>query len=357
MTIREMHIEFDVLAQKIMSEHYDTFRPQEKDWLINKSTRRLLKQRYSKVSNRKQEGLTDTFKRAIDVERVIARATLPAYVRDGKSVFSILPDDFFLPVNHRTAVQYNCNGIVRLQNNSSLQTATIVVNDDSTEPESYKGFAITANHVTTGAVTLFDSTSFTALTNGLNETEEKYYFINLAIEEINSGNSGIKVAWYKSGQLAANGAFVFTDQDGNYTNVTLTLRTGVDTVANFSSAGYTTYDSNSLTVPLEHAARVADNELLYKMLDHPFHTTKYNSVLLSYQDDLIISHINGTFNVENVLIEYIKTPQRADLLLGRDCPLHPTVHDEVVDMAVQMAKAYIAAEDYKLIINENLLNE
>jgi hypothetical protein len=357
MTIREMHIEFDVLAQKIMSEHYDTFRPQEKDWLINKATRRLIKQRYSKVSNRKQEGLTDTFKRAIDVERMVVRATLPAYIRDGKSTFSILPDDFFLPVNHRTSVMYNCNGVTRIPVNSSFQTATIVVNDDATEPESYKGFAITATHSTLGVVNLFDTTSFTALTNGLNETEEKYYFINLALEEINSGSSGIKAAWYKSGQLASNGAFVFTDHDGNYVDITLTLRTGTDTTVVFLNAGYSQYTTNSLTVPLEHAARVADNELLYKMLDHPFQSTKYNSVLLSYQDDLIVAHINNTFNVEQVLIEYIKTPQRADLLLGRDCPLHPTVHEEVVDLAVQMAKAYIASEDYQLIINENLLNE
>lgn len=357
MTIREMHIEFDIVAQKIMSQHYDTFRPQEIDWLINKATRRFIKQRYSKLSNRKQEGLTDTFKRAIDVEHLIARAELPAYVRDDSSVFSILPNDFFLPVNHRVGIKYNCNGVTTGEVQAEIQSAIVTVDDDTTEPESYKGFKIEATHSTLGLITLFDSASFAQLVDGLNETEEKYYFINLAIEEINNGDSGIKVSWYKSGQLSQNGAFVFTDQEGNYTDVIVTIRSGDDTTVAFENNNYSTFTTDSKNVSRQYAARVADNELLFKMLDHPFHTTKYNSVLLSYQDDLIVAHQNNTFIVDKVYIEYIKTPQLVNLALDRNCELHPTVHDEIVEEAVKMAKAYIAADDYKLLINENILNE
>ena len=355
MLVREMHIDFDLKCQKIDSNHYDTFLPQEKDWLLNLSQRAFIKTRSNRKSNRKQEGFFDTYKRVADLEELVVSANLPTYLyqNSGDAVFSVVPANFFGMVNHRTIAQYNCNGMVRSANPAPYKVAKVVVNESNpvlpTTP--YQGFTIVLN-TTTGAQTLY------SVTIPFTSKEERYAIIQMAIESINRHSSGVKAYWNKFAGTINNSTIVFTTSETTHTSITLTLHTGASPVTTtFATTNYTSLSSTSAKKEFTKASRVADNEYLYKMIDNPFHASRHDSVLLSYEHGLIVAHLRPTFYVSNILIDYIKTPQYINLAAGHDCELNENVHEEIVDKAVQLAQAYIGAESYKTIINENLLNE
>jgi len=355
MLVREMHIDFDLKCQKIDSNHYDTFLPQEKDWLLNLAQRAVIKTRSNRKSNRKQEGFFDTYKRVADLEELVVSANLPTYVyqNSGDAVFSVVPADFFGMVNHRTIAQYNCNGMVRAVKAATFKTAKVTIAESNPTPPTtpYQGFTIVLN-TTSGNQTLY------AVTLPFTSKEERYAIIQMAIESINRHSSGVKAYWNKFAGTINNGTMVFTSSNVTHTSITLTLHTGATPlIAAFKDAGYNSIDTASTKKEFTKASRVADNEYLYKMMDNPFHVSRQDSVLLSYEHGLIVAQQRPTFYVSNILIDYIKVPQYINLAAGHDCELSESIHEEIVDKAVQLAQAYIGAESYKTIINENLLNE
>ena len=97
MTVAEMHFAVEQGLQKVGSNSFDTFLPEELDFSLNKMQERFIKQRFWNKSDPKQSGYYGTQKR-IDDLRVL---TVLDY-SDDVSAMSVIVDheDFDLPTDY-----------------------------------------------------------------------------------------------------------------------------------------------------------------------------------------------------------------------------------------------------------------
>jgi|TARA_R110000744_G_scaffold5036_4_gene17761 hypothetical protein len=117
MTVAEMHFAVEQGLQKVGSNSFDTFLPEELDFSLNKMQERFIKQRFWNKSDPKQSGYYGTQKR-IDDLRVL---TVLDYSDDVSAMSVIvdhedfdLPTDYMFLVNSRVKVYYDDCGRAKL---------------------------------------------------------------------------------------------------------------------------------------------------------------------------------------------------------------------------------------------------
>ena len=71
MTAQDLHIEIDLLLQKVNTHWNQNLLPQEKDLFLNREVTRFIKQRLNTLSNIKREALFDTVKRTVDLSSIL----------------------------------------------------------------------------------------------------------------------------------------------------------------------------------------------------------------------------------------------------------------------------------------------
>ena len=75
------------------------------------------------------------------------------------------------------------------------------------------------------------------------------------------------------------------------------------------------------------------------------------------ENNLLKVYYDNTFIPSNVILSYIKRPRMISQLMDYNCELPERYHREIVLIAAQLAKAYMNAEDYQLLLKENLKME
>ena len=96
MTVAEMHFAVEQGLQKVGSNSFDTFLPEELDFALNKMQERFIKQRFLSKSDPKQSGYYGTQKR-IDDLRVL---TILDYSDDVSTMSATVDhEDFDLPTD------------------------------------------------------------------------------------------------------------------------------------------------------------------------------------------------------------------------------------------------------------------
>ena len=112
MQAQELHIELDILLQKVNSHYNQNFIPQEKDLFINNEVLRYIKRRIDKLSNRKQTGIFDTIKRTTDLSPLLVTRRLPVMYNENnqKEAKVMLPFDFLYYVSSEVSVCCPCMG-------------------------------------------------------------------------------------------------------------------------------------------------------------------------------------------------------------------------------------------------------
>jgi hypothetical protein len=76
---------------------------------------------------------------------------------------------------------------------------------------------------------------------------------------------------------------------------------------------------------------------IYKLLEDPFNTTKYNRPLTTIRDTFIDVYTDDSFIVNKVKVMYLKHPNAIEFVQsgsGGDCDLPLHTHEEIVDMTI-----------------------
>lgn len=365
MLVQEMHIDFDIKYQKINTNNFDTFLPQEKDWLFNVAQNRVLRKFTNPHLNRTRKGGEDNFNRYEVFKNLITKVNLPAY-NQGQFVSSVLPHNFYYYRGASAKVFYNCNGISKNIISNIEYISSLPFPDDPNTTEKYLNLLIQRgdNLNTTPLYTdLYNIDDFDLnYGNSFSSNEEKFVIINHIIEQINLID-GIEVRWEYYGDLYKPNHFIFiftgdipdstrisfgTPSSGN--NVVMVRL--VETSVNDSFADV----QQSLileTIPL----RLIESEDLYDTLQHPFAKTNHESPVSIMSNRKIEVYTNNTFVINSIELIYIRKPKLINLSLNQNCEIAESKHEIIVDTAVQLASAYTGSDVHKLIINENLINE
>jgi hypothetical protein len=110
MTIQEMHIAFDLELDKTNSLQYPSFRPEEKDYWINRAISDIVKQRYT-GNNPKKESVEETQKRRDDLRNITKNYISTFFINDPllnkpNGVFITLPKDYYYALEEEVVL--NC---------------------------------------------------------------------------------------------------------------------------------------------------------------------------------------------------------------------------------------------------------
>jgi len=352
MLVQEMHIGVDVGVQKLNTDTLDNISPEQKDWILNEAQLRFVKNRVNPKSNPKNEGFEMTFKRYEDLEDIYEHKPLDVYIEDNEVQFSVLPYNYFLPIEGEPSVIYNCNNVTKsIVSVIELNCVVPFLNDSSATP--FNGFRITLLQGVTQTI-LFDINDYkftSNVANGqINSTEERFYIVHHIIEVINRTRTDIEVYWETYKNVYTPNSFIFVSKD-----VTLTSIQVGSTVYNFTQVSLNVYQTTDNNIGKQPARLVTTKTR--ELLKHPFLTTKYDSPIFNISNKMIKTYHNQRFILHTFYLSYIRKPRLISLSLEQSCELNSNFHEEIVDIAVQLIKSRIEAKDYGSIINENLLKE
>lgn len=359
MLAQEMHIDFDIKVQKIASNSLDIFTNEEKDWLLNLAQNRFLKNRMSVLSNSKQQGFEATDKRLEDVEELVTDITLPTSLYDveEKNVYAVLPYNFFALVAIKAKTNWNCNGITPIFKTATKKISVVEFKDDIISSGTFNDFKVI---VSSGIIptTRFDLNDFVPYYVPQPQSNaEKFALINLILTYFNNRNSDIRVRWENYGDRRNRNCLVFETDEPLYTSVQLQINGTNYVGSNFFKPESEVYDEVSESKKDIYKCRIINDEILYNVLKHPFAKTNYNSPVVVVKTNKIVGYYENTFTIPEFRFTYIRKPLSISLALQQHCELDNKCHSEIVDIAVQLAVAYINSDTYKNIINENLLQE
>jgi hypothetical protein len=109
MLTQELHIEVDLLVQKLDSNWNKDFQPQEVDWILNNEILKFFKQRLVRPSNSKGLAVFDTIKRTVDLSPLLKTKKLDVqYNNKGEAVVK-LPLNYLMYVSSNSSICCSCN--------------------------------------------------------------------------------------------------------------------------------------------------------------------------------------------------------------------------------------------------------
>ena len=351
MTVQEMHIGVNQILRKINSPETDSYEPQEIDWALNEESLRYIRQRINPLSNNKKQGFQDTKKRYDDLAELITPAKLSAFYENDDAMFSFLPQDYLHIINSRTLLKDLCgtpiNSISYTPKNIKVCIVPFPQATESSSPF-YQDLQIVREDNNT---ILFDVNSYITTSNGLNSKAEQFYLINLALEKMNNLSDDFSVRWETFNDKYYPNSFIFLYEDLSFTGIK------IDPVGTIYTSN--TIQFNTYTIPKvkEIDNRLCKTEDLYTILNSSFATTVAHSPVTSLARGKIIVHHKQKFILSFVNIDYIRKPRKIDLFLNQSCELDPNIHNEIVENTAKRIIGITKGDNYKEIINENLLTE
>jgi len=357
MLVREMHIGIDIGVQKMNSEKLEDLRAEEKDWVLNEAQLRFIKNRTNRKSNQKKDGFEDTIKRYEDIEELIESVSLPVYIKDSETMFSILPYNHFLLVDSFSDIIYNCNDVIKTEIDIIKKISIVKFKEDTVKK--FKEYKLSYNDGTnlTDIFNMQDY-SFTENSptgNGLIDNEERFYIVAHILEVVNRLND-LEVYWENYNGKYYPNSFIFTTNNQNASSIDVNIDLTTIETYNFTDLIFKSYTTDE-TIKGKYPHRLVKTDDIRHLMQHSFGKTIYSSPLSTMSKNFLNCYHDKRFIFSKLYVEYIRKPRLISLSLNQSCSLNDKFHEEIVDEAVQLIKARINANDYRNIINENLLKE
>lgn len=378
MTVNEMHIAVNLGVQKIASFQVDNLLPEEIDHELNLAMMRFVKQRYNPMSNRMGKGFEQSQKRIDDLRHLVVQAPRTSFQVFSGPVYNAnkgpiyqdrvkLPDDYLFLVSARANTQYLCDGniINNILNNTSLKA---FIKIDLTPPA--PGYFLTGVSVVIGSVWY----SITNTPLGEEITREQLlnddtYLLNwkaqISKEDLSSSvnnpfNSVEETPVANPNELYLTATYGPSQLSGNYARLTWVNSSGMaSAIYTYSTSVFQTFrvsrtyngDQGIFT------AKHAQYDDVFKMLDDPFNTTKYNLPIYTFQEDTLDFYTDVSFVVSYAILNYIRRPKPISLSLGQGCELAEHTHPEIVEMTIKSILEGIQDPRYQSQSLENLESE
>lgn len=352
-TVKELHIALDVQCQKLNSNAYGNLLPEQKDWLLNESVIRFIKQRINPRSNSKKQGFASTIKRYDDLEALITPYTMSLYKYDDDNLFGIMPYNYLHHLSSKTKVAYDCNNLTNTTLVSINERYCIAELKDATSGL-YGNYKIELNNGS-GYTTILDGNNATYLASGIPTIEAKFIIINWTLEQLNLLGAGAYfVKWERYDNIYAKNSFIFVTTNTNSSSLKIT--TDTTDIFSFVNRSLNKYNY-TITNTSNSVNRIIDTKQFDELIGHSFGSSKPHSPICKFESNRLIINHNKKFISNSLEMNYIRFPRKIDINLNQGSELDPSTDDEIIAMTVQKIKAILDSKNYNQIINENLLTE
>lgn len=370
----EMHIAIDESLQYVNSSLYDTILPEEKDWFLNETCIRFIRDSISIKANRKKEGFDDTIERYEGLEELVTDSGLTMYVHPSEinCMRSYMPNNFFTLINDRSVINWNCNGISLVKTTPASTIKYCIAPFPLVSVDIYARYKLEIWNTVGGGstlATLFDMNDATGLLNdnlkiiyptGLPALSYKFIIINQLLYRCareTSVNTYCSVYWEKFENIYAQNSFIVIINTPLSTYQLRQFDNGAATAG--SPYAQNTITKDTYVVPTIYTQktipnRITDHEIVHNALNSYYFKTNDESPISTMNRGFLNVYHNTTFYPVTLNIQYIRKPRSINYAINQSCEINPNFHQNIVDITVQRIKALVQAGNYKEFVNENL---
>jgi hypothetical protein len=333
MTAFELHLEIDQKLQEQGSYRKDRIFAEAKDLALNQAQDQIFEQIVDDIIGKKQirlkhiQPLMEKAKELIPIQNYSgalqrsAPCAIPPYIH------------FISNVQGEVATNRLCNDLVSPTVSYSLYSATLTFPEGGSSPY-YNNFQI----VNAAATVIYSAPA--AFTGRFTSTDQKYEIIQDIIDTLNVP-SGSRWVVVDNNRIT----IYSTVNDVSYTMSHAGGTTGAVAVTNlaYTKPDVATYTANTeITLsPVSFRHIEPDHTLVQKLYLNRFTGPKKNEPFYSISKDFLWVYYAEDSIVTNVYIDYIRKPKKISLLLNRTSELDPSVHEQIVDRAVEILKKNI----------------
>ncbi len=364
MTVLEMHHAVEQGLQKVASNSFDTYLPEEIDFALNKMQERFIKQRFFFASDPKRQGLHGSQKRVDDL-RILTEldyldtVVTPNPARDYEDFD--LPTDYMFLINSRVKILYDdCKIDPELVSNGKFDTTSSWVLGDGTDDRWTISNGLLSH--STGS----DSSYQEAASQTLEEVRRgETYLVTFILQRpgVSAGyngsftvslgspvTGGINTSLtfnYDASAVADGSATIYqsTSLDSSGNN---TIEKQIELQALSDQAAITFTPSQDFDGVIDNVSvkrikeiplRIVEPDDAYNILGNPFATSTDQSAFGIINGTLIKvfrnTKNNKSYLLKSLRADYIRIPVEISLSSNVDCELADHTHQEIVDLTVK----------------------
>ena len=371
MTVQEMHHAVEQGLQKVASNSFDTFLPEEIDFALNKMQERFIKQRFWALSDPKQQGLHGAQKRVDDLRILTVLdssddVVTPDLYADHEGFD--LPTDYMFLINGRVKILYDdCQIDPELVTNSTFANATGWTLGTG-DPSGYK-WSVTSGYLT------HTSGSTDSATHSVRVKKGNKYLISVIVKGASADdgayNGSFTISLGTPG-TPGEGNTSYTFNHATVANATIYQTTHATTAKQFELHALTDntllqinpstdfngkIDNISVKRIKEIPLRIIEPDDAYNILGNPFATSTPNSAIGIVNNTEIKVFNNKSYLLKGLNVDYIRTPVEISLSSGVDCELADHTHQEIVDLTVKHLLEATESQRYQTNIAESSQTE
>lgn len=351
MTVAEMHFAVEQGLQKVGSNSFDTFLPEELDFALNKMQERFIKQRFWSKSDPKQSGYYGTQKR-IDDLRVL---TVLDYTDDvlTPDIYADhedfdLPTNYLFLINSRAKILHSdCQIDPELITNGDFSTATDWKLGDGTEDK----WTIANGYI---KHTPGHASSTEPMSQPIRISKGNKYLISIIVEGAAGGATTYAGTFTISlgppgepfkGNTSPTFDFFTNDYPRPfYQSTHATVAKQFILEANADNVSFQINPSNDYDGRLDKISvrpikeiplRIVEPDDAYNLLESPFSKSSHKSPMGVISDTFIKVFTDKRFLLKGVALDYIRVPSEIALSSNQDCELAEHTHQEIVDLTVK----------------------
>lgn len=361
MTTQELHIELDILLQKINSSWNKNFLPQEYDLLLNREINKFIKQRVNPLSNDKRQSAFDIIQRVQNLNPLIKTRELDLININQEEVTVLLPLDFLGYISSEVGVKYNCDTVVSqsLINNNvytfkPIKSSNIEITD-LIEVEISLTYLNKAQEYT--SVTLFKLSELPIVYLPQDNIDDylKYFIYDNAINKvvkknlIEVNNDSLVPIEFTYDNVTSLFQFRSTSPITLEYEINETIQTlSVSTFQSFNNTHQEGFNAPLGIMDEEFKSFIKGSTLSGSTVE--------NIKGILREKELYIYTPKGA-SLRGLTLTYICKPIQIDLLLGIDSELPDSVLTEIVSNTAQSLKGIISSDTYEKFTRENTLIE
>lgn len=355
MNALEMHIDVNLLSQKIASNVNRKFDPAEIDWILNREVGRFIKDRIK--TDKDSLGFEAT---EIDMDAirtlVVNDITLPLRKKavNDRSVFAWLPGDYSYLIDDYSQVISSCD-----------RADYVAANIFSVVDEYIYSYPVVQSSLDLGPfysnlLIVLDNEAILEIDNGpgLPTKEELFTFIDKIMNDLWSLEDG-SLTWYweRYGDFYQQGCILaVTTQEKLGSNTIIIDGTDTDAIETFKP--YLTapvITSSSIKDPVPN--RIIKGQARSQVLNSTFAGSRASSPISTLDGNLHRVYHDKRFIVNSLMISYVRKPRKISLSLSSDCDLPEEFHSQIVDRAVLFIKELTNNPDWQVKLQDMMLNK
>ena len=343
-TVTEMHIALDMGLQHINSNRKQSISIDHKDMALNYAVLQFIELRTSPKSNRKGEGLEETYKRYDDLQELKRTYKSKVYTSGDDRVFSIFPVDYYKIISAGAYVKYSKFALPTPNTLDKVVYQILPFRDDTSTTQTYTNLVIAR-----GSNKVFDSNTYKGLPE-LYGSDSKFMLINLILEEVNKVKD-VDIYWEYWNDVYEKDSFIIISKDNfSIYYSSISKKPIISTPKEVNLHTYSVEGSLAVDVDLISSF----NRFSFRSNYHHSRNRHLNPLATINQHRLFVEQ-GDNFVVTHTELEYYKKPRLISYRHNQSCEL--TVNREIIDLAVQKLKAYIKDEGYQHVVNENQIIE